>query len=174
MKDKNLNILNPRTSNPLLYIIYNFYTFITIWFIYEISPWYYFLNMMSQNFESLPPFVTQCHTSSTLSVPLNVWHNLWMPPNSASGGWEKSMNMGIYNSKKNWFFNLHCMYASEKMDMMFLLNGKWLPCNLDSSSIWSHKIWGLEGYRISIPWEMKQCTCVLAEGFWQCFKSNRM
>ena len=24
MKDKNLNILSPRTSNPLFYIIYNF------------------------------------------------------------------------------------------------------------------------------------------------------
>ena len=30
MKDKNLNILSPRTSNLLLYIIYNFYIFITI------------------------------------------------------------------------------------------------------------------------------------------------
>ena len=29
MKDKNLNILSPRTSNPLLYIIYNFISFIT-------------------------------------------------------------------------------------------------------------------------------------------------
>ena len=26
MKDKNLNILSPRTSNPLLYIIYNWHS----------------------------------------------------------------------------------------------------------------------------------------------------
>ena len=29
-----------------------------------------------------PPLVTQCHTSSTPSPPLNVWSNLWMPPKS--------------------------------------------------------------------------------------------
>ena len=34
---------------------------------------------MSQNLGS-PPIVTQCHTS-TPSIPLNVWRNLWMPPN---------------------------------------------------------------------------------------------
>ena len=30
----------------------------------------------------IPPssLVTQCHTSSTLSAPLNVWRNLWMYP----------------------------------------------------------------------------------------------
>ena len=28
-----------------------------------------------------PPLVTQCHTSSTPSTPLNVWCNLCMPPN---------------------------------------------------------------------------------------------
>ena len=32
MKDTNLNILSLRTSNPLLYFIYNIYIFITIWF----------------------------------------------------------------------------------------------------------------------------------------------
>ena len=34
-------------------------------------------------FRILPPspLVTQCHTLSTPSAPLNVWHNLWMPPN---------------------------------------------------------------------------------------------
>jgi len=38
MKDKNFNILSSRTSNPLLYISYNFYIFITIWLIRIISP----------------------------------------------------------------------------------------------------------------------------------------
>ena len=33
MKDKNLNILSPRTSNPLLYILYNLHSspIILIW-----------------------------------------------------------------------------------------------------------------------------------------------
>ena len=51
MKDKNLNILSPRTSDPLLI------SFITG-------------NEMSQNLRSLPSLVTQCHTSSTPSAPL--------------------------------------------------------------------------------------------------------
>ena len=67
MKDKNVNVLSPRTSNPLLYIIYNFYTFIIIWLIRVISP-KYFKNVMSQNLGSLPPLVTQCHTSSSPSA----------------------------------------------------------------------------------------------------------
>ena len=35
---------------------------------------------MSQNLGSLSPLVTQYHTSSTPSAPLNVRRNLWMPP----------------------------------------------------------------------------------------------
>ena len=62
MKDKNLNILSPRTSNPLLYVIYNWKCDVTKF--------------------RIPPIVTQCHTSSTPSAPFNVWRNLWMPPNS--------------------------------------------------------------------------------------------
>ena len=38
MKDKNLNILSSQISNPLLYIIYNFYMFIAIWLLHVISP----------------------------------------------------------------------------------------------------------------------------------------
>ena len=71
MKDENLNILSPRTSNPLLYNIYNFYIFIIIWLIRVILPLYYFGNVMSQNLGSLtpPPLVTQCHTSAIPSAP---------------------------------------------------------------------------------------------------------
>ena len=73
MKVKNLNILSPRTSNPFLYIIYNFYIFYNnlvdrptcnIALIV-------FLKCDVTKFISLPPLVTQCHTSST-PPPLNV------------------------------------------------------------------------------------------------------
>ena len=43
---------------------------VSIWFIRVISLSYYFWNVMSQNLGSLPPLVTQCHTSSTPSAPL--------------------------------------------------------------------------------------------------------
>ena len=38
MKYKKLNILSPRISNPLVYVIYSFYIFLTIWLIPVISP----------------------------------------------------------------------------------------------------------------------------------------
>ena len=40
---------------------------------------------MSQNLGSLPPILTQCHTSSTPSSPLNMRRNLWMDPSYNSG-----------------------------------------------------------------------------------------
>ena len=40
-----------------------------------------FLKCAVTKFRIPPPLVTQCHTSSTSSAPLNMWCNLWMPPN---------------------------------------------------------------------------------------------
>ena len=78
MKDKNLNILSPRTSNPLLYIIYNWHSspIVLIWTvnirnIHFVNIAYYFSNLMSRNLGSFPlPVVTLCHISSTPYAPL--------------------------------------------------------------------------------------------------------
>ena len=53
MKDKNLNSLSPRTSIPLLHIVYNRKCDVT-------------------KFRILPPLIPQCHISSTPFAPLNV------------------------------------------------------------------------------------------------------
>ena len=46
-----------------------------------ISPYYYFLKCDITKFRiTSSPLVTQCHTSSTPSAPLNVWRNLLMSP----------------------------------------------------------------------------------------------
>ena len=62
MKDKNLNILSLRTSNPLPYIIYNRHSspIVLVWTvnirnIHCVNIIYYFWIVMSQNLESLPP-----------------------------------------------------------------------------------------------------------------------
>ena len=62
MKDKNLNILSLQTSNPLVYIIYDFYVFITIWLIHVISALMLFLKCDVTKFRILPLLVIQCHT----------------------------------------------------------------------------------------------------------------
>ena len=55
---------------------------------------------MSQNLGSLLlPLVTQCHTSSTPSAPLNVWRNLWMHPNN---------NNNNNNNKLRGFYEQCC------------------------------------------------------------------
>ena len=67
MKDNNLNIMSPWTSNPLLYIYNNLMDTCNIALIL-------FLKCDVTKFR-IPPF-TQCHTSSTPSAPLNVRRNL--------------------------------------------------------------------------------------------------
>ena len=70
MKDKKLNILIPRTSNPLLYLIYNFlYIYNNLVDTCNIALML-FLNCEVTKFR-IPPLVTQCPTS-TPSGPLNV------------------------------------------------------------------------------------------------------
>ena len=69
MKDKkNLNILCPRTSNPLLYFIYNWHCspIVLIWAvnirnIHCVNTTYYFSNVMSRNLGSLHPYHTMPH-----------------------------------------------------------------------------------------------------------------
>ena len=87
MKDKNLNILSLRISNPLLYIIYNWHSspIVLIWTvkirnILCVNIIFYFWNVMSQNLGSLllPP---PCDTMSHFVHPLNVWRSFWMAPN---------------------------------------------------------------------------------------------
>ena len=78
MKDKNLNILSPRTLNPLLTCVLVkllnvqcsmlFNETVSIWLIRVTSPEYYFRNVMSQNLRSfLPP----CPTMSDFADPLH-------------------------------------------------------------------------------------------------------
>ena len=78
MKDKNLNILSPRTSNSRLYIIYNRHSSpivltwkVNIRNIHCVNITYYFSNVMSQNLGSLPPCHTKSHSRPS-PPPLNV------------------------------------------------------------------------------------------------------
>ena len=73
MKDKNLNILSPWTSNPLPYIIYN--GIVLIWTVknqkYASSQLLIlFFKRDVTKFRIPPPLATQCHTSSP-STPLS-------------------------------------------------------------------------------------------------------
>ena len=70
MKDKNFNILSSRTSNPLLYIIYNFYIFIKNWVDTCNIAVILFLKCDVTKFRILPSL--PCHTMSLFVDPLRT------------------------------------------------------------------------------------------------------
>ena len=62
--------------------------------------------------------VTQCHTSSIPSASLNMWRNLWIPPNLNLPGQNHLKRILLFSSLRKTWLSLYIFYSFPTLNVM--------------------------------------------------------